>query len=524
MGQEVFINFDVEDLKNARCRGADDLRTKKFAQFIAGDSTVYDLFLTGTSGLLNIQDYAAIRMGVGNLNQRPESGTYTIAGTETLQYNHGAEDLQTAIEAITGASCTVAELTPFVFRVTFDSFGEQLLPEIDSEALVPASSVTVSVLTEGDGTTKEQWLWRVYRNALAFTDTFTNISGQGVQATLSLSTPGIYDLLASGKSVSTNFEVEVTDSLGNIQTIAQIPITLNGEVIGTGFEGTVPSARKIGNEAINFLSSFPDATINDKLTILANKTPNENATLALVDKTTRPSMQGGLRKIDDSLYIGPDESQQWIFTIEGEEDQIPVMQFPQNGGLRFANGNASLSNYARGGFSPQLESDDGSVVQTVYNTRQASYERIGNTVQINILISIDNFDPAWKSSLRNWTLTGFPFASDGINRIEVIPLRGWLDQGAANITGELQNNEDFMSFKLAQNFGTTAGAGNNSSPINSTLFATHPFNFSSGSFEFIVTGFYSTLPPSDRPDNLYLRPDGNSVFFQPDGESYYIQP
>lgn len=267
MGQQVFINFDVENLKNARCRAADDLRPKKFAQLIAGDSTVYDIFLTGSGGLLNIQDYAAVRMGVGNLNQRPESGNYTIAGTQTLAYNHSAADLETAIEAITGNACTVVELTGFIFKITFDAVGSQTVPSIDSGDLVPASSVTATVLTQGDATTEEQWLWRIYRNALAFTDSFANITGQGIQATLSLATPGIYDLLAEGTTKSTNFEIEVTDSSGNVQTIAQIPITLNGEVIGTGFQGTVPSARTLDPTASAFLQSFPDPDISGELSV-----------------------------------------------------------------------------------------------------------------------------------------------------------------------------------------------------------------------------------------------------------------
>jgi predicted acyltransferase (DUF342 family) len=267
MGQQVFINFDVENLKNARCRAADDLRLKKFPQLVAGDSTVYDVFLTGSSGLLNIQDYTAVRMGIGNLNQRPDSGNYTIAGTQTLAYNHSASDLETAIEAITGNACTVTELTGFVYKITFDAVGAQTVPSIDSSDLVPASSVSATVLTQGDSTTQEQWLWRLFRNALAFTDSFTNITGQGIQATLSLATPGIYDLLAEGTTKSTNFEIEVTDSTGNVQTIAQIPITLNGEVIGTGFEGTVPSARSLDPAATAFLNSFPNPEIEGNLTV-----------------------------------------------------------------------------------------------------------------------------------------------------------------------------------------------------------------------------------------------------------------
>lgn len=494
MGQEVFINFDVEDLKNARCRAADDLRIKKFAQLVSGDSTVYDLFLTGSSGLLNIQDYAAVRMGVGNLNQRPDSGNYTIGGSETLSYNHSAAELEAAIETITGNSCTVVQLTNFVFKITFDSVGAETVPTIDSENLVPASSVTATVLTEGDATNQEQWLWRIYRNALAFTDSFTNISGQGIQGTLSLATPGIYDLLANGTNVQTNFEIEVTDATGNVQTIAQIPIKLNGEVIGTGFEGTVPSARTLDPSAVSFLNSFPDPTIKDSLTITADKSPDEDAKLELIDKSTVNTKQGGLYKRDGSLYVGTytDYTKNLRCSIQGSGALVgQVYDFPANSGIRFHNGNL-LQKYNEGTFLPKLESGDGTVVQNDYGSRQANYVRIGDLVQINIYISISDFTTDWKTSTKNWRLTGLPYTAIGNHNIEIRPIRGWLDLGNNNITGNIGSNNDYIWIEQFIDGGTTAGQGFNTSNINGNSFVTHPFNFSTGAFQFTVTGSYKT--------------------------------
>jgi len=490
MGQEVFINFDVEDLKNARCRAADDLRIKKFAQLVSGDSTVYDLFLTGSSGLLNIQDYAAVRMGVGNLNQRPDSGNYTIGGSETLSYNHSAAELEAAIETITGNSCTVVQLTNFVFKITFDSVGAETVPSIDSGNLVPASSVTATVLTEGDATNQEQWLWRIYRNALAFTDSFTNISGQGIQGTLSLATPGIYDLLANGTNVQTNFEIEATDTTGNVQTIAQIPIKLNGEVIGTGFEGTVPSARTLDPSAVSFLNSFPDPTIKDSLTITADKSPDEDAKLELIDKSTVNTKQGALYKRDGSLYVGTftDYLKNLRFSAQGTGQ---VLDFPADSGIRF-NGGDLLTRYEEGTFTAKLESGDGTVVQENYNTNQCNYVRIGDSVQINIHIVIDNFLTAWKTSTKNWRLTGLPYTALGQHNIEIRPRGGWLDQGDNNITGFLGSSNDYLWIEKFIDNGSTPGQGLNTARINANSFVTHPFNFSTGGFSFTVTGSYKT--------------------------------
>jgi hypothetical protein len=263
MGQSIFINFDSETL-TSRCRGLDDLRTRKFSPFVAGDSIVFDLFLTGTSGLLNIQDYTT-RIGVGNLNARPESGEYLVGGF-TLDYNNSAVDLEATIESATGNGCSVIELSPFVFKVSFDAVGAQTIPAIDSSDLSPRSTVDRQTLQVGDATTKEIWLWRLYANPIAFTDVFTNIAGDGVQGTIALSTAGIYDLLGDNASVKTFFEVELTDSVGDIITVMQTSIVLTGEVIGEGFTGYIPSP-SMPAEATTFLESFPDPTIVGDLTV-----------------------------------------------------------------------------------------------------------------------------------------------------------------------------------------------------------------------------------------------------------------
>ena len=264
MGQNLFINFDSETLTNSRCRAADDLRSKKFSPFVAGDSLVFDLFLTGTEGLLNIQDYPVVRMGVGDLNARPESGTYEVGGF-SLDYNHSAAELEATIESATGNGCTVVELAPFVFKVSFDAVGAQTVPAIDSSDLTPRSTVDRQTLQLGDATTKEIWLWRLYANPVAFTDAFTNIAGDGVRGTIPLSTAGIYDLLGDATSVKTFFEIELTDSVGDIITVLQTRIDLTGEVIGEGFAGYIPAPTPLSGDIQAFLASADYAAARNNL-------------------------------------------------------------------------------------------------------------------------------------------------------------------------------------------------------------------------------------------------------------------
>lgn len=267
MGQSVYINFDTENLRSARCRGVADLRPQKFTQFVVGDSVDLDLYLTGTEGALNIQDYSEIRLGIGNLDGRPESGSYEVDGSQTLAYNHTASDLQTAVASITAANNTT-QLANFVFKVQFNSAGAQTIPTIDQTLLQPRSTVAVTRLVTGDATTKEVWLWRLFRQPLAFTNTFTNITDtNGVRGTLSLATAGLYELIAESDSVKTFFEVELTSSEGNVRTVLQAQITLNGEVIGHSFSGTVPSGGAMPAEATAFLQSFPDPEIVGDLSV-----------------------------------------------------------------------------------------------------------------------------------------------------------------------------------------------------------------------------------------------------------------
>ena len=266
MGQSVYINFDTENLRSARCRGIGDLRNQKFTQFVVGDSIELDLYLTGTGGELDIQDYSEIRVGMGNLDDRPESGSYQVAGSETLAYNHSASDLQTAVASVASSNVTT-ELTGFVFKIQFDAVGAQNIPSLDITLLQPRSTVSVTRLVTGDATTKEVWLWRLFRDPLAFTNTFTNIANKGVRGTLSLATAGLYELIAQSGSVKTFFEVELTSSAGNVRTILQAQVDLNGEVIGHSFSGSVPSGGSMPAEATAFLQSFPNPDIVGDLTV-----------------------------------------------------------------------------------------------------------------------------------------------------------------------------------------------------------------------------------------------------------------
>jgi hypothetical protein len=232
--------------------------------------------------------------------------------------------------------------------------------------------------------------------------------------------------------------------------------------------------------------------VKDSVTITADKSPDENAVLEMVDKSTASNRRGALEKVNGVLYVGPSDLQTERWRFQHETDGKLSLNFPISAGLRLGKGESFLNYYAEGTFSPKLESGDGTVVQSVYGVRQANYVRIGDFVQVNIRIVINNFDTAWKTSTKNWRITGLPFGAIGDHNMEIRPLTGWLDLGNNNITGALGSGNDYLWVEQFIDGGTTAGQGLNTSRINGNSFVTHPFNFSTGAFSFVITGAYKT--------------------------------
>jgi len=219
----------------------------------------------------------------------------------------------------------------------------------------------------------------------------------------------------------------------------------------------------------------------------------DDAKLLMTDNGTTVGNKGALVKQNNKLFVGPAEyaSHNWVFQIE--TDGKRVLKSPDNGGIKFGNSTGMLLDYYRfGTFSPKLESGDGTVVQSVYQTRQANYVRIGDLVQVNIYISVTQFDTAWKTSTKDWRITDLPYRAIGNHNMEIRPILGWLDLGNNNITGSLPSGNDYLWVEQFIDGGTTAGQGGNTSRINGNSFVTHPFNFSTGSFRFVITGSYKT--------------------------------
>jgi hypothetical protein len=244
-----------------------------------------------------------------------------------------------------------------------------------------------------------------------------------------------------------------------------------------------------------------DLNVKDSITITADKTPDDNAKLLMIDKSTGATRQGALEKVDGRLLIGPDETQQWEFKIEGS---TPVFQFPANAGLRF-NAGKELKEYDYGTFTP-IFALNGTTQQSTYAVQQGYYVKIGRAVTVNIFIKITDFDAAFKtaSASSEIGIIGLPHSAkiegaDGPDTmiVSVHPKRGWIQLGDRSYNGAVGSSPDGVIY-FDKNVGqgsSAAGVGWNYARIKVGDFNTHPFNFTADgvkAFTFQISGTYIT--------------------------------
>lgn len=280
MSLQIFANSDRSTMSRGLVVSATNLTERAALNMIAGDQIVIDLYLTGQSGLQNIQDYPTVRLGIGSLNARPEGGTWDLGSETGIAYDESAAGIETAIESEVN-DCSVTQLAPFVFKVKFDTDGAQTIPAVDATGLTPASTVSIQRIVVGDASTREEWLIRLFQNPIALIDSeWSNITGNGIRGALNLGTEGIYDLLGSDTSAQATAELELTDANGDVQTIFQVPVTISGKVIGNGVTGVAAFDSYATNAA------FVDSATRSNYVIVS--AANGSDTSGLREREDRP--------------------------------------------------------------------------------------------------------------------------------------------------------------------------------------------------------------------------------------------
>lgn len=239
--ESIFVNVNATSLATSRVVSLSDASAEAWKKFVVGDLRDLNLYFTdGDGAYVDVSAYGSIRVGVGGINKRPTGGswTFTHGGNDhVFDYSTSAATMESVLDA-SPYSLGVSVTSPVtgVYVVKFDAVGAQTLPTSDAYALTPDSTISIKRLVTGDGTTREEWIVRLFQVPWAYSETWSNISN-GVTGTLTFASENLYKQLGSDNAATGFFEVELTDASANVSTPIQAPVTVTGEVIGDGVAG-----------------------------------------------------------------------------------------------------------------------------------------------------------------------------------------------------------------------------------------------------------------------------------------------
>ena len=256
--ENFFIDTNADTLGSARVISLTNSTQEPIKKFVAGDLRDLNLyFVDGSGSYINTSLYT-VRVGVGGINKRPTGGTWTFThggNDTTFTFDQSATTMEATLDAAPYSfGVSVTSPTTGVYIVKFDAVGAQTLPTSDSSALTPDSSVSVKRLVTGDGTTKEEWIIRLFETPWAYSESWSNITN-GKTGTLNFGTENLYKAFGSANSLAGYFEIELTDSGGNVSTVIQAPTTILGPVIGDGVAGVGSFASYITETYETIISS-----------------------------------------------------------------------------------------------------------------------------------------------------------------------------------------------------------------------------------------------------------------------------
>ena len=237
---DVYFNNANLNLANARVTSESDLTPIDFAKFVSADQLLINLYVAdGAGGFVDLSTYPTIRVGIGGIDLAPTAGTieFDETGTASVAYNASAAAMQSAMDEVSGETTSVLKHGANAWVVKFSAVGAQTLPTTDVSTLTPDCVASVARLVTGDGTTKEEWLIRIFQAPYAYNETWSAISN-GKSGSLNIGTENLMTALGDDKAVSAYFEVELTDTDGNVSTIAQVPVVVTEQVLGTGVAGS----------------------------------------------------------------------------------------------------------------------------------------------------------------------------------------------------------------------------------------------------------------------------------------------
>jgi hypothetical protein len=301
------------------------------------------------------------------------------------------------------------------------------------------------------------------------------------------------DIASNDTDISTN-SADIATNTADIAT--------NSADIATNTADIATNTADIATNTADIATKAPLAqpNVQDSLTVTATASPDQDAKIELVDKSTGSTKQGGLYKRDGSLYIGTftDHLKNLRMFQQGSKH---IYDFPNNSGIRFHNGDL-LETYRHSGFNPSLRV--GGVTQTAYTNKTSYYTKFGRKVTFHIEMTIQAPDTAIKSlytvnPTSNFEISGMPFTAQWDTTFLLRPVQGFLNCSGVNfpIHAHMSNNTTTITFERGVDQSSAApGTGVNVRDLQLNDFVNNPFDFVKNAhfnkFRFTLSGVYMT--------------------------------
>ena len=295
-----------------------------------------------------------------------------------------------------------------------------------------------------------------------------------------------------------------TDIATNAANIASnnTNIITNAANIATNTTNIATNAANIATNTTNIATKAPLAQpdVQDSLTVTATVSPDQDAKVELVDKSTGATKQGGLYKRDGSLYVGTfTDYTKNLRCFQQGSDQ--VYAFPNNSGIRFHGGDL-LETYEHHSFTPRLNISG--VNQTAYANQTGYYTKFGRKVTFHIEINVQEPDAAIKSlygtdPTGNIRVDNLPFTAQWDSTFILRPVQGFINCAGTQfpLYGHLDSSSTSIYFERGVEIGSgsqVAGQGINTRRLQLNDFSINPFDFvasgTTNKFRFSLSGVY----------------------------------
>ena len=309
------------------------------------------------------------------------------------------------------------------------------------------------------------------------------------------------DIATNTADIATN-TANIATNTANIAS-NNTDIATNATNIASNDTDIATNAANIAANTANIATKAPLAQpdVQDSLTVTATVSPDQDAKVELVDKSTGATKQGGLYKKDGSLYVGTfTDYTKNLRCFQQGADQ--VYAFPNNSGIRFHGGDL-LETYEHHSFSPTLNISG--VTQSSYNNRTGYYTKFGRKVTFHVEINVQNPDAAIKllysnDPTGNIRVDNLPFAAQWDSTFILRPVQGFINCAGTQfpLYGHLDSGSTSIYFErgveIIGSGSQVAGQGINTRRLRLNDFSINPFDFvasgTTNKFRFSLSGVY----------------------------------